>query len=60
MRPRQRKLTMEQREQMRAMKAAGEKLEYLAALFGVSRQCVDYHIYAKVAETRRRHSRKAA
>ena len=50
---RQRKLTLEQREQIRAMKASGEKLEYLASLFGVNRTTVDYHVYPRVRAFRR-------
>lgn len=55
---RQRKLTMEQRDQIRAMHAAGEKVEYMAALFGVSRQCIEYHLYPRVTEQRRAWSRQ--
>ena len=52
------KLTPEQKEQIRAMKAQGEKLEYLAALFGVSRPTVEYHCYERLREARLRRQRE--
>ena len=52
------KLTPEQREQILALRARGEKVTYLAALFRVSKSTVEDHVYPKVRETRNRRKRE--
>lgn len=52
------KLNPEKKAKLLELRAQGEKLEYLAALFGVSRPTVEYHCYAKVRESRLQRARE--
>lgn len=52
------KLTAQDRERLLALRKRGEKIVYLAALFGVSKSAVENHIYPNVREARNRRKRE--
>ena len=49
-----RKLTPEQRERARALKAQAVPVKVIAREFGVAPRAIEWHIYPKIRETARR------
>lgn len=52
------KITAEDRERLLALRARGEKIEVLVALFGVSRSTVCDYVYPNIREARNRRKRE--